>query len=54
MVEPEQQFIVQLSSMDPVNIGPNGTATVIIVDSDGEYVTILCGSVFFITCDRSA
>ena len=25
--------------MDPVNIGPNGTATVIIVDSDGEYCT---------------
>ena len=39
VVEPEQQFIVQLSSMDPVNIGPNGTATVINVDSDGEYCT---------------
>ena len=36
VVEPEQQFFVQLSSMDPVNIGPNGIATVIIVDSDGE------------------
>ena len=38
VVEPEQEFSVQLFSMDPVNIGPNGTATVIIVDSDGEYM----------------
>ena len=41
MVEPEQQFFVQLSSMNPVNIGPNGTATVIIVDTDSEYNTII-------------